>query len=227
MRLFVYGCSFSDRFGESTHCYGDVLSKKLNIEYSHSGVAKCGSNDRIIRLLTHDIIEKNITSDDLVLIQYTIPHRKEFITWIDPETADEVQESVDEEYYLIRYKIGCHEWHGNKKIKSFLKLYDEYMSVPNFDNYNFRLENIRLQTLLEHYNINACILGLSCYAPLHKDMDISIPYFKDRIYYNETIGNDNNERHALDDPYHLSESGHTVLAEQLYDWLKEKGHTNV
>ena len=226
MKLFVYGCSFSDRFGDTTHCYGDVLSKKLNIPYSHFGVAKCGSNDRIIRLLTHDVIEKNITPDDLVLIQYTIPHRKEFITWIDPEAVDEVHEAVDD-YYLIRYKFECHKWHSNKKIKSFLKLYDEYMSVQNFNNYNFKLENIRLQTLLEHYNINACILGLSCYAPLPENMDYSIPYFKDRIYWNTEIGQADNERYAPDDPLHLSTNGHTILAEQLYDWLKEKGHINV
>ena len=92
------------------------------------------------------------------------------------------------DYHLVRYKDGCHQWHHHKVIKDFLKIYEEYMSITHFDYVNFKLENIRLQTFLAHYDINACILGLTCYAPMPQDMDISIPYFKDRIYWNKEIG---------------------------------------
>ena len=225
MKLFVYGCSFSDRFGGVNHCYGDILSKKLNVEYSHHGVAKCGSNDRIYRQLTNDVLEGDVTSDDLVLIQYTTPMRKEFATWVNPRPTSNVRETMND-YHLVRYKDGCHQWHHHEVIKDFLKIYEEYMSITHFDYVNFKLENIRLQTFLAHYDINACILGLTCYAPMQQDMDISIPYFKNRIYWNKEIGDAKDERYAPDDPFHLSENGHCVLAQSLYTWLNEKGHVN-
>ena len=50
--LFVGGCSFSDRFGTSTVCWGEILAEKLNMNYNHDAVLSSGNNDRIWRILT-------------------------------------------------------------------------------------------------------------------------------------------------------------------------------
>ncbi len=74
-KLVVAGCSFSDRTLVE-ECYGDHLSKLLNIDYLHLA-GGCGSNDRSMRLIVTNVLLNKINENDHVIIQLTSPERKE------------------------------------------------------------------------------------------------------------------------------------------------------
>ena len=74
-KLVVAGCSFSDRT-RVKKCYGDHLSKLLNLDYLHLA-GGCGSNDRSIRLIVTNVLLNKISPGDHVIIQLTSSERKE------------------------------------------------------------------------------------------------------------------------------------------------------
>lgn len=74
-KLVVTGCSFSDRTLVEK-CYGDHLSKLLDIDYLHLA-GGCGSNDRSMRLIVTNVLLNKINADDHVIIQLTTAERKE------------------------------------------------------------------------------------------------------------------------------------------------------
>ena len=78
MKLFVGGCSVSD-YSQVNYVYGELLAKKIDCEYIHEA-SSCGSNWRIWRKIINHIMSGNLTSNDLLIIQYTTLERKEFWT---------------------------------------------------------------------------------------------------------------------------------------------------
>jgi len=74
-KLVVAGCSFSDRTLVK-ECYGDHLSKLLNIDYLHLA-GGCGSNDRSMRLIVTNVLLNKINANDHVIFQLTTPERRE------------------------------------------------------------------------------------------------------------------------------------------------------
>ena len=74
-KLFSAGCSIADRT-QTTHCYGDYLAEMLDRRYVHF-CGGAGSNERSIRLITHAVLNKQMTPDDLLLIQFTDVSRRE------------------------------------------------------------------------------------------------------------------------------------------------------
>ena len=222
--LFAGGCSFSDarhqNFPESTLCWGEVLAEKLEMNYNHDAVETSGNNDRIWRVLTEKIMNNEITSKDKVFLQYTSVNRKEFCTWKNPQGPyKSVFKNSEEDLYIVNYKDQCHTWYNEKEISSFLKKYEFWLSMDEYDNYIFNQRQFQFQALLDYYNIDAYILVLNSYQNW-KDRT-NLQSFSDRIYIDNDYGFAEDERYSPDDPHHLSDSGHKKLAQKLYEWLQK------
>ena len=98
-KLFTAGCSVSIRNNCKTS-YPEELAKLLNYELVNCA-AGCGSNYRIWRMITKHIIDGNLTSDDLVIIQYTDQIRREFWSRFSPENMDELVNLLHNEAKVI------------------------------------------------------------------------------------------------------------------------------
>lgn len=222
--LYVGGCSFSDRFGTSTTCWGEQLAAKLGMTYCHDAVTASGSNDRIWRVLTDKILLGEITQEDKVFIQYTSPLRREFATWKNPLSTDKDIERFHtdtEDLYLLKVKNQSFKWHHDKEISNFLETHDLLVSMEEYAKHIFNQRQYSFQTLLHYHKIDAYILALNEYIKWDADQYATIPEFENRIYKNNELGHAKDERYSDDDPCHLSESGHRIAAERIYTWLNQ------
>jgi len=220
--LYVGGCSFSDYFENNKVCWGEILAEKLNMNYNHDAVLTSGSNDRIWRILTDKIIKKEITKDDKVFIQYTMPTRKEFASWKNPRgPKGHMFNTQDEDLYLLNFKDQCYTWHEEPVANKFLKQYEEYFSIDEYDMHIFNQRQYQFQTFLAYHNIDAYMLTLNAYV-IWNDNHFLSAYFKKRLYSDNKFGYAEDERYAENDPNHLSESGHKKLANRLYTWMTDR-----
>lgn len=230
--LVVGGCSFSDRycindplgkFEFVDASYGQILADKINYNYVHYA-RSCGSNDRIWRLIGNDVMNGKITSEDLVLIQYTEVTRREFVFLENPKTKDKrIEEpySIENDTYIVSFKFNSHDFYDNKILNQTFKNYEDYFVDSQFDYERFELKNLMFQTLLSYHNINAYFLILNVYGPEIEKI-IKTDLFKDKIYIDRQIGFEPQHRYNGDDEFHLSNAGHYKLANDLFNYLKEK-----
>ena len=228
-KLVVAGCSFSDAYyarkeGHEivSRPYGEILSEKIGRAYVHHA-RTCGSNERIWRVICNDIIDGSITSDDIVLIQYTELTRREFLFTQDPGTKDKhINEPFNdsEDSYLIRFKFGSNDFYTNRKLSTLLDLYENCFIDEEYEANNFEIRNLMFQTLLHYYNINAYFLVLNAYGP-NEDKIVKTSLFKDRVYVDREIGYKPEHQYNGSDKFHLSQVGHQQLADDLYHFLSE------
>lgn len=222
-KLIVAGCSFSDRF-HVEKSYGEYLSEHLNMEYVHEA-RSCGSNNAIWRTITNKIINKDITADDILLIQYTEPTRTEFCSYTDPKSTSNVVEKYDDNSYLIRYKIGAEDWHYEKNISKFLSIYTNNILYDKYEFDKFRFNDYNFQCMLELNNINAYFIRVSLYSP---EINILAPkletseYFNNRIFTQHQKYREHPYCFSDEDRFHLSDHGHITIAADLYEFLKDK-----
>jgi hypothetical protein len=222
-KVFVAGCSFSDRFENCTTCWGEQLALMLDMDYNHDSVLAGGSNDRIWRVLSDKIMRNEITPDDKLFIQYTDNTRCEFISWQNPNPNPNIQNDIfetdDEDLYVINYKIHSHLWYDNPDIKNFLKMYEEQILTSEYATYMFNQRQYAFQMMLKYHNIDAYIMAVNVYNFWDEQQYSAIPDFANRIYKNKTIGQAPNEQYSKTDTFHLSDSGHKILAEDVYKWI--------
>ena len=217
--LFVYGCSFSDRYGSVIDSYGDIISKKLNLNYFHNARI-CGSNFAISRSLNNHIMNRQISNNDIVVIQYTEVTRREFITEANVKVPNEVYEKFNDSGLLLRFKLGAHEWHKHESISTFFQIYEKYLINDDYDNELFIQTNYSNQCVLFANNIkNVIIMRLSYYGlPTFKWVNLNElnPYIleDDQTYRNLPYA------YSDDDRFHLSSEGHNHLANRIIDIIK-------
>jgi hypothetical protein len=225
-KLFVAGCSFSD-FTKVKTVYGQHLAKKLNYEYVHEG-AGCGSNWRIWRVITNHILSGNLTSDDLLIIQYTTIERNEFWTSIeqpnslfDPKKTHHV---ITERYKLggavTRFKAFSHTWQQSKIESTFHNMYEEHFLSSDFEKEKFEVHNHMFQSMLKLHNIKAIFLKTFRYQTYNVDC---LPEYE-RCAFIESHNQTSDEMNLTDqDHAHLSEFGHTAYAELLFNHVDRIG----
>lgn len=217
--IHVFGCSASERV-KVTKCYGDFLSEmmqtKLNLQ-----AAGCGSNRRINRVLSKMVHDGEITSNDIVIIQYTETTRNEFYT-ANKEThpkinfTDNIQ--IREDYatgQIIRYKADAGSWQPNKVESKFFKNYEKYFLDINFEDENFISLNFNLQCMLAYNKIDAYFLIINGYTPSTFD---TIDYFKNRCIHVP----DPKKNNLFIDDGHFHEDGHKLVADLIKGKLNEK-----
>ena len=203
MKLWVFGCSASDRT-EVDSCYGDYLSAELGIEYKHYAVG-CGSNDRIFRILPTLVKNNKISSDDIVIVQYTEETRTEFYSGYN---TDLPLRDVYNKGQILRYKANSHSWQPNKTEQKFFKLYEKYFLDVEFANEKFAAQNYALQNVFFANNINAWFLNIHGYTP--KSFE-SIEIFNDKII---TIDKLECKQWFFDDG-HFDTQGHKKVAKKV------------
>jgi len=207
-KLFTAGCSISTRCNAKTS-YPEELSKLLNYELVNC-TAGCGSNYRIWRMITKHIMDGNLTSDDLVVIQYTEPTRREFWSRF-PKGNDNYKDSYDDGN-VLRFKIDSYLWQKTKEEIEFLRTYETNFVNDSFENENFHVNNFNFQHMLKTHNIKVIFV---------KTTRISVPDFftfneyKTAFYY-DSSNKDITNNQSSKDSGHFSHKGHKLIAENLY-----------
>jgi len=241
-KLFVAGCSFSDYTGVD-HVYGEFLATKLNYEYIHEG-AGCGSNWRTWRTITNHVLSGNLTSDDLLIIQYTAMTRNEFWTVLN-QPIESIRNSdyshaaqrkfidfrsqnrnitwvplVDtgpDSGHIIRYKIGAEKWQNNKQECEFFEMYEKYFVNGHFCKEQFKIQHYMFQTMLIRNNIKTVFTNSyrqGC--GLFMCLPEFTPYmFTDPLPYSDCMQYDLNSG----DMGHLNLNGHEIYANWLYSHI--------
>jgi len=225
-KLFVAGCSFSD-YTKVDKVYGEFLAEKLGYDYVHEA-AGCGSNWRIWRVITNHIMVGNLTSDDLLVIQYTGREREEFWSSFDqpktafaPHTVDHLTiiDKFKDDGHIIRFKAGAHQWQHNQEECDFFKIYERYFLNIQYEYERFKVHNYMFQRMLMANNIRTVFLR-GPRLPNLKNTDL-LPEF---LECTMTLPQVEIPSHNLapDDTSHLSQLGHEALADLLYDHILGK-----
>ncbi len=127
--IHIFGCSASERV-KVNKCYGDFLAETMHTTLNLQA-AGCGSNRRISRVLGKMVHDGEITSNDIVVIQYTETTRNEFFT-SNKETHPKITHTdniqIREDYntgQIIRYKANAGSWQPSKIESKFFKNYEK------------------------------------------------------------------------------------------------------
>jgi hypothetical protein len=220
-KLVVAGCSVSD-WTQVDKVWGEYVAKHLGLEYMHLA-AGCGSNYRMWRLLTTHIRNGTITSDDTVLVQYTTLERTEFWSaqidahWQVPNAH--LRDSYTEGS-IIKFKTDSHKWSAGIERK-FMKMYERFIGME-FEREKFINNHIAFQCLAKEYNIhNLYFVKVGKYGYNGEDVHPTISKYKDNfLNYNDIF--DNKKWHLKGDPFHLSATGHTILADRVIKVIESK-----
>lgn len=217
-KVFVAGCSVSD-YMDVDVVYGELLAKKLGYEYVHEG-AKCGSNWRIWRVITNHIINGNLTSDDLLIVQYTSFERREF--WTRNQRAQPLLDLQIRERYnvldgdIIRFKTNAFTWQDFTNEKKFFHQYENSFLNEDFETEIFNTQNLMFQCMLKEYQIPIIFFGF-----YHHQFNIKrIPYYENSFFDTDEIRHD--PEFLLPDGGHLNKKGHNYVADKLYEFIQTK-----
>lgn len=228
MKLLTAGCSFSD-YCKVEFPYGKILANKLNAEYLHEG-AGGGSNWRTWRRVTKCILDKIITSDDLLLVQYTERVRTEFCSALTrpnnrflpgPYYEFRVTERFEKDYSIIRYKPGAEIWQDTPEEKIFFNQYEKYFVIPEFAEEQFRVHHFMFQQMLKNCKIKTIFINSQRNPPMTNNE--FLPEFQPYIF-REPIEHINQYSLSAEDYGHMSQQGHEVFADWLYTHIN---NTNI
>jgi hypothetical protein len=224
-KLFVAGCSFSD-YTHVEKTYGELLANKLNYEYVHEG-AGCGSNWRIWRTITKYILNNKLSSDDLLIVQYTEITRNEFWSvlpqpshsfWPSTPSKLKIFEKT-KDGTIIRYKMGASGWQNNKKESEFLEMYENYFVSVNFAREQFMTQNYMFQKMLLSNNIRVIFINSPRYPVFMEDI---LPEFVPYVFSEPISFNDFSQYNLLPDDFgHMNQKGHEVFAEWLNSHIEK------
>ncbi len=138
--LAVGGCSYSDRL-ETDKVYGDFICEQLGYNYLHLAKSS-GSNYRTWYKLTRAILDKKIVEKDIIILQYTEPHRK-ILPSVEPLDYYRANEpgrieihnllSTNNKGFSTDYKINSHLWQAESQNKKLHQTMDECSNNYDFD----------------------------------------------------------------------------------------------
>ena len=223
MKLIVGGCSVSDRT-EVDECYGEILARDIGVDYIHYG-AGCGSNYRMWRKITKDIIDGNITKGDIVIIQYTQPWRDEY--W----SCYYKKENRFDRYGNIEYrdKYGTGDiirWKPMMKGEDdneykFFELKEKFFTNIEYDLERFECNHFLFHTTLINKGINVIYFvpdgKLFGYNKKYEE------YFNKNGEIHLTRFYDEKNNELLPDLAHMNAKGHEVTAKFLAHELRDRG----
>ena len=236
MKIVVAGCSVSDYTGEGvSKVYGEILAKSLNAEYVHEG-AGVGSNYRMWRRVTNLVMDGTITSNDLIIMQYTQTSRQEF--WHSKYEEREhmrrqgpnKQEMREAAYGgdIIRFKPNI--WQNMKGSifggdgvdvvqSKFFQLKEEHFTSPEFDDERFKYNHYLFHNAIANKNIKVVYIVGSDLMYGYGGVFSHLFNENDEIHITGDFGQ---EKYCLDDKSHFNQLGHEYLAEVIETQLKQK-----
>ena len=236
-KVTVVGCSVSD-YTQVDRCYGDYLAEMLDFDYDHMA-AGCGSNDRTLRISTSKILNQEIREDDILVVQYTNIHRREFysrfqkIEYSKYFPKDGKATPLREKYSdgdLIKYKLGASDWQSEPEEKEFFELYENNFLSSEYDTERFLNSHSSFLALLEKFKIRTLFVLVDGY--IIEDMqeesrklfletfDTTSDLIKP-INITKYFENQNNcLEKAPTPPSHFSLEGHEVVAKCIFSIFK-------
>lgn len=225
-KIFVAGCSFSD-WSQVEYNYGEYLGQALNkpVKFYTAG---CGSNYRMWRKLVPAITNREITENDLLIVQYTSAERKEFwSSFKSPNQADygnnghAFKGSQMREKYgdgeVVKYKVHAHSWQSVPEEKTFFELYEENFLDISFELELFSTYHTMFKGLLHEYSIPTIFLQTNysydvvlsnLTSPYQHYLDVRHLQIPDLCFEKDTCS-------------HLTEEGHKELANVLAGYIKK------
>ena len=225
-KLVVAGCSVSDR-GNANICYGDALSILLDAEYIHHG-SGCGSNYRIWREITNMILNRELTPEDQLIVQYTTVTRREFWTsnWVDPEDRTynsnkhneytgvvTLVEPYSDGGHLVKYKNLAHEWQTNGDTAQFFRQYGEQFNSEAYSYDLFRINHYNFYNTIKAAGIPTLWVSMLEY---HKPNMIAHTPDADTLWITkEQLSSE----HFQPDGTHFTDAGHKRVAELIKEHL--------
>jgi len=201
--------------------YGQVLAKKLGYEYCHEA-AGCGSNYRIWRRITEHVMNGNLLPDDILLVQYTEYTRQEF--WSATNNlrhhtglAKPLWDIGPDGGNILRYKLGSYAWPHDNQIRQFFKMYEESFVGTEWSKLQWKTHHFCFQHMLLNCNVKTVFMHTRMSPHGHDEiLEQFVPYL-----YSEPDDfiNDNRTWLSADDKWHLSQYGHDIVAESIYQHL--------
>lgn len=236
-KLFVSGCSFSD-YTLVEKNWGENLAESLGMEYVHMNKGG-GSNDRGWREISWKILEGEITSQDLVILQYTNIDRREFgATELGYQDYDDDPKRFHHKekfcnslgtFYTTAFKYGSHAWQSSSWDTMLHLAYEHTGAISEkYNECHFITQHMMFDSLCRQHGINIMYLRT-------RYMDDRLEFPADNVFYehhhlslqapNETMlghipGHPDPDKY---DPSHLSEHGHALLAQLVQEYLIEQG----
>jgi len=217
-KLCVAGCSFSD-YTKVDKVYGEYLAEKLGYDYVHEA-AGCGSNWRIWRRVYQLIRDDVITSNDLLIIQYTITERQEFYSRFRIDHSVDKKQNMREPFGdgdIIRYKMDSYTWQKTPQDKKFLKMYQQNHVDLDFAELQFECFHSMFQSYLKSNNINTIFFK----SGYRSTLDL-LPEFEQKSFFKNDCSSPPNNL-ADNDHAHMNDLGHRRLAEHLHNHLAKIG----
>ena len=246
-KLIVIGCSFSDRT-RVLRCYGDYLSEILGLEYVHLARG-ASSNDRTWRVLTKHILDGTITSKDIVVVQYTDLHRREFPSYghnyedyyvpekskyVGPIEKYQSSFNKDDIYFVSHYKADSSTWQANDCDKEMHSVYQKNCSVEEMDLDYFYTRHRQFEALCEVYNIKLVIfwsrysgrsnpdIVLNNYGRRNLLLEKSYWSYLDKQEQDTLVLGYDGGNTEIWDCSHLNDAGHQFTAEKLAEHIRSK-----
>lgn len=243
-KLYVSGCSYSDYTGVD-YTWGDYLAEMLQYEYHHHAVG-AGNNDRTWRIFTRKIVSGEITSDDLIVIQYTDRFRRElpasaetyepiFIPPNDTRPGKPVPWIFESDtpygkMYTTNLKMDSCTWVGSPHDQLH-RVYQETAIDDNWTKEHFFTQHAMFKALCDQHNIRLVILRTQYDGMLAPIQDYYADHENTNFVYAEHIlfpGNTRPQQSEYDlglvcsthwDRSHLSSIGHIALAEGITEYI--------
>jgi len=212
-KLIVGGCSFSSALGvEQEEKWPALVSARLKTQLIDEA-AVAGSNYRIWRKITTHIHTGNVTNRDIVIIQYTEPHRTELYSPIQrtpdhPSLVPGDQNAQAEPYrdygYIVKNKWGLDK-NGVGDEKKIGKITMKF-SCDEFDFEQFQVQHLMFQGYLKSLRFkHVYFLRGGNYSPELKDItDYPI------IDCTDTL-----QHHLPNDVWHMNKQGHKIVAQRV------------
>jgi len=215
--LMVVGCSFSDRT-DVEKSYGDYLSEQLGYDYIHEG-AGCGSNSRMWRKATNSILSGDLTSNDILIVQYTEPTRKEIWTSFKLDSKSGFFMKPRDRNYehggdIIRYKSLSAAWQPFKEEKQFLDAMEQHHIQEEFEVETAICQDFNFQHMLHHHQIPTIFVRALNYGSQLTNNYCNFDDFNELVYTKETLEMNNHGLSATD-CWHLNSNGHKYIANEL------------
>ena len=222
-KLFVFGCSFSDKIGHK-HSYGEYISNQLNIDYIHEA-AGCGSNNRIFRKFFNHVRHGTLNENTLVIIQWTELFRDE-IWYYKKNPQDLIGYSngvplVESDFngYLYKFKTESYEWYDEDIIKKIMfdkesNCYSVEYELEKFKNIEFSILNYCKLNKIPTVLMNGIYNQFNIY---NKNNEFIVIDYSDELQKYPRIMNDGSA-----DNFHLSQTGMYKLGNKVINELKNK-----
>jgi hypothetical protein len=161
--LAVVGCSFSDRT-KVEKSYGDYLSEMVDYNYIHLARG-AGSNIRSVYKAATSILEGTLGSGDVLLFQFTDPHRKIISSHKPMSEQNRINGRIEEhdtpygKGYTSDYKAESWTWQGDKELvlagnKSLHKLMEQVAVNNEFETDYTLIQFKLLEALCMQHNVN-------------------------------------------------------------------------